>query len=182
MGAQEEVSMGAPEEVGMGVPEKASPVERTIRDGLVAASLGAGVIHIWAAWAHSNQIAQLVFFLAVATLQVWWATVVLWVRGAPWSVLVGGAAANAAVVVVWVLSRTTSLLPFIPKVQSMDDVINQAGKGSPLHPVTGTFYHAHLKFGLADTTASLLEIALIVGVILLARMRRGSGVVPGDSP
>jgi len=166
----------------MGAPEEASPAERTIRNGLFAASLGAGAIHIWAAWAHSGQTSQLVFFIAVATFQLWWAAVVLWVPDAPWSVLIGGAVANAGVVVVWVLSRTTTGIPWISKAPSMDDIIAQAGKGSPLHPITRGVLQPHLSFGLPDTTASLLQIGVIVGVILLARMRRRSAVVPSDSP
>ncbi len=182
MGAPEEVSMGAPEEVSMEAPEEASPAEHSLRNALFAASLGAGAIHIWAAWAHSAQTSQLVFFVAVATFQLWWAAVVLWVRDAPWWVLIGGAVANAGVVAVWVLSRTTTGIPWISKVPSMDNILAQAGSGSPSHPITKGVLQPHLSFGVPDTTASLLQIGVIVGAILLVRMRRRSAVLPDDSP
>jgi hypothetical protein len=73
MGIPEEDTMGIPEE-DMGAPEEASPMGRTMRNGLVAASVAAGGIHIWAAvqHAHPRLITQLVFFVAVATMQLWW--------------------------------------------------------------------------------------------------------------
>lgn len=186
IGAPEQDMMGIPEE-DMGAPEEASPMGRTMRNGLVAAAVAAGGIHIWAAvqHAHPRLIPQLVFFVVVATMQFWWAAAVLWIRRVPRSVLIGGAAANAVVVVVWVLSRTTGL-PFLTRAQpSMDDIIDFAktAGGSPTSPVRGYVGHPE-TFQLLDATASLLEIVVIVGVVLLlVRMRRrSSAVLPGDSP
>jgi len=164
--------MGAPEEAGD--PEEASPEECIIqngllKNGLVAASVGAGAIHLWAAWAHYDYTRELVFFVMVAALQLWLAAVVLWIRSIPWSLLIGGAAANAGVVVVWVLTRTTGL-PGMPKATHMDmDQImeraarSQHAKGFMVHKET---------FGLLDTTCSLLEIGFVVGVLMLLWMRR----------
>jgi hypothetical protein len=166
--------MGAPEEVGEGPPEEASPEECIIqnglvKNGLVAASIGAGAIHLWAAWAHYDFTRELVFFVVVAALQLWLAAVVLWVRSVPWSLLIGGAAANAAVVVVWVLTRTTGL-PGMPKAthMDMDRIMDRAAKSQHAH---GFMVHKE-TFGLLDTTCSLLEIGFVVGVLMLVRMRR----------
>jgi hypothetical protein len=177
-------SMGAPEEFGMRAPEEApeeagmeAPEESTIPDGfvknaLVAASLGAGGIHIWAAWAHSSIPRVLIFFTLVATVQLWLAASVIWVRNVPWSVLIGGAVANAAVVVVWVLSRTTGV-PFQPEsMASMDAIMSRAisdpnvNRGAMAHQET---------FGFLDTAASLLEVGVVVAVLVLWRKRRSQG-------
>ena len=167
VGAPEEES---PEEV---TPEEESPEERTIPSGLlknvlIAASVGAGAIHLWAGWAHSGITRVLVFFVVVAAVQLWLAAVVVWVPSIPWSVLIGGAVANAAVVVVWVLSRTTGV-PFQPSAQSMEDAFNAAAANPG--PDMGFIVHAE-TFGLFDTTASVLEIAVVVAVLLLWRRRR----------
>jgi hypothetical protein len=200
MGVEEEVTLGAPEEVGpeevgTGIPEEeeASPIGHSIRSGLVAASAGAGAIHIWAATQHASPglIPQLVFFVVVATVQLWWAAAVFWIRRVPWSVLIGGAVANAAVVVIWFLSRTTGLPLITRREQNMDDILSAAATGqhgsSPAAPVRGYVGHPE-SFGLIDTACSMLEIALIVGVVLLVvRMRRRSSAVlpepePEDAP
>ena len=163
------VSMGAPEEVGMGAPEEAAPEEECtipnglLRNSLIAASVGAGGIHLWAAWAHSGINRVLIFFVLVATVQLWLAAAVIWVRSVPWSVLIGGAAANAAVVVVWVLSRTTGV-PGQPEAKTMEEIMNAAiqNPGSS----RGMAVHAE-SFGLVDTVASALEIVVVVAVLML---------------
>jgi hypothetical protein len=165
--------MAAPEEVGMGASEEVSPEESTIPDGLVknglvAASLGAGAIHLWAGWAHSGITRVMIFFVVVAALQLWWAAAVVWVRSVPWSVLIGGAVANAAVVVVWILSRTTGV-PWQPKSGTMDQIMS-AAIANP-GPDKGYMVHGE-TFGLVDTTCALLEIGVVVGVLVLFRMRR----------
>ncbi len=157
----------------MGAPEEASPDECTIqngfiKNGLVAASLGAGAIHVWAAWAHYELTRVLVFFVLVATVQLWLGAVILLVRSVPWSMLIGGAVANAAVVVTWVLSRTTGV-PGMPKARSMDEIMD-AAMSTP-GPSKGYYIHGE-GFGLYDTTASLLQVAFVVGVLMLVRKRR----------
>lgn len=186
MGVREEATLGAPGEAGMEIPEEEVPGERSIRSGLVAASAGAGVIHIWAASQHASPglIPQLVFFVVVATMQIWWATAVFWIRRIPSSVLIGGAVANAAVVVIWVLSRTTGMPLITRREPNMDDILNAAVAGqrgsSAAAPVRGYVGHPE-GFGLADTMCSMLEIALIVGVVVLVvRMRRRSSAVLAD--
>ena len=179
MGAPEEVGLGDPEEVGGGGAEEASPKECIIPDGflknaLVAASFGAGAIHLWAAWAHSNWTKVLVFFVVVAALQLWMAAVVQWVRSIPWSLLIGGAVANAAVVVVWILTRTTGMPGYNRSSQHMDmaKILEQAANSQN---VKGFMAHKE-TFGFLDTTCSLLEIGVIVAVLMLVRRyRRTSG-------
>ena len=177
--------MGTPEEVGVGDLEEASPGECVIPDGflknaLVAASLGAGAIHLWAAWAHFNFTRVLVFFILVAAMQLWLAAVILWIRSVPWSLLIGGAAANAGVVVVWVLTRTTGV-PFYPnsKHMDMDKIMERAARtAGPSH---GFMTHKE-TFGLLDTTCSLLEIVVVVGILMLVlRRRRPSGESVNDA-
>lgn len=165
--------MGAPEEVGIGAPEE-SPEEDTIPNGavknlLVAASVGAGGIHLWAAWAHSATTRVMVFFVVVATLQLWLAAAVVWVRSIPWSMLIGGAVANAGVVVVWILSRTTGV-PGQPQSRSMDQIMD-AALANP-GPDKGYMVHKE-TFGFFDTTSSVLEILVVVCVVMLfLRSRR----------
>lgn len=175
MGAREEIEMGAPEEdapedVGM----EEAPEESTIPDGffknaLVAASLGAGAIHIWAAWAHSAIPRVLIFFTVVATLQLWLAAAVIWVRSVPWSMLFGGALVNAATAVVWILSRTTGV-PFQPEsMQSMDAIMSRALSDPSIN--RGAMSHQE-TFGFLDSAASLLEVVVVVAVMVLWLKRR----------
>jgi hypothetical protein len=181
MGAREEIEMGAPEE---DAPEDAvmdeAPEESTIPDGffknaLVAASLGAGAIHIWAAWAHSAIPRVLIFFTVVATLQLWLAAAVIWVRSVPWSMLFGGALVNAATAVVWILSRTTGV-PFQPEsMQSMDAIMSRALSDPSIN--TGAMSHQE-TFGFLDSAASLLEVVVVVAVLVLWLKRRSPGVEP----
>jgi hypothetical protein len=177
-----EISMVAPEEVGAVGPEEASPAEciipsRFLRDGLVAASVGAGVIHVWAANAHFDFTRELVFFVVVAALQLWFAAVVLWVRRIPWSLLIGAAAANAAVVLIWILTRTTGV-PGMPKAthMDMDQIMERASKSQH---ASGFMVHKE-TFALLDTTCSLLEILVVVGVLMLLWRRRRTRLA-GDS-
>ena len=151
--------------------------ETTLPDGLaknalVAASLGAGGLHLWAAWAHSGVFRALVFFIVVATVQLWLAAAVVWVRNIPWSVLMATAVFNAGVVVVWVLSRTTGV-PLQPEsMASMDAIMNSAISDPNIN--SGAMVHQE-TFGLADTASSLLEVVVVVAVLVLwMRLRRQS--------
>jgi hypothetical protein len=168
--------MGAPEEVVVGDPEEASRRECIIPNGLlknylVAASVGAGAIHLWAAWQHFNFTRVLVFFVVVAAMQLWLASVVLWIRSVPWSLLIGGAVANAGVVVVWVLTRTTGM-PGYPQSShmDMDKIMERAAQTKG--PSHGFITHKE-TFGFLDTTCSLLEIGVVVAVLMLVlKVRR----------
>src|SRR5689334_6701821 len=161
-----EVSMVPPEEVGVVGPGRVETVGEAeassegctipngfLRDGLVAASVGAGVIHVWAANSHFDFTRELVFFVVVAALQLWFAAVVLWIRRVPWSLLMGAAAVNAAVGVVWILTRTTGV-PGMPKAthMDMDQIMERASK---TQHASGFMVHKE-TFGLLDTTCSLL--------------------------
>lgn len=167
--------MGAPDD---DAPEDAgieeAPEETTVPDGffknvLVAASLGAGAIHIWAAWAHSAIPRVLIFFTVVATLQLWLAAAVVWVRSVPWSMLFGGAVVNAATAVVWILSRTTGV-PFQPEsMQSMDAIMSRALSDPNIN--TGAMSHEE-RFGFLDSAASALEVLVVVAVLVLWMKRR----------
>ena len=182
--AREEIEMGAPEEdapedVGM----EEAPEESTIPDGffknaLVAASLGAGAIHIWAAWAHSAIPRVLIFFTVVATLQLWLAAAVVWVRSVPWSMVFGGAVVNAATAVVWVLSRTTGV-PFQPEsMQSMDSIMSRALSDPSINK--GAMSHQE-SFGFLDSVASGLEVLVVVAVVALWMKRRSQQVVESET-
>ena len=181
MGAREEVAMGVPED---DFPEDAAieegPEESTLPDGffknvLVAACLGAGAIHIWAAWAHSAIPRVLIFFTVVATLQLWIAAAIIWVRSVPWSMLFGGAVVNAATAVVWILSRTTGV-PFQPEsMKSMDAIMSRALSDPSIN--TGAMSHQE-TFGLLDSVASGLEVVAVAAVVVLWMKRRSQVVEP----
>jgi len=162
--------------------EVEAPEESTIPDGLaksalVAASLGAGGIHLWAAWAHSSISRVLIFFTVIAALQLWLAASVILVRSIPWSVLIGGAAVNAGVVVVWVLSRTTGV-PFQPESMASMDAIMSRAADDP-RPNRGAVTHEE-TFGFLDSAASALEVVVVVAVAFLwlnhRSRRRESGI------
>jgi hypothetical protein len=121
----------------MGDPARGLYLGRVVRCGLGGASLGAGVIHGSAAFDHAEHPAQLVFFIAVAALQVAWAVIVL--RRASWPLLKAGAAFNAGVIMVWIVSRTVGL-PGVPGAEAPE------------------------PFGLKDGVASGLEFLLVAGV------------------
>lgn len=172
--------MGAPEERTIPDEEESTDPddgEETIPDGflknaLVAASLGAGGIHLWAAWAHSGILRVLIFFTLVAAVQLWLAAAVVWIRNVPWSVLIGGAVVNAGVAVVWILSRTTGV-PYQPDTHSsMDAALNRAA--SDPGPNWGAAAHEE-TFGLLDTAASLLEIGVVAVVLVLWIKSRNRG-------
>ena len=177
MGALEDVGFEAleetPEEVGIEAPEESTIPDGFLKNVLVAASLGAGGIHLWAAWAHSGIVRVLIFFTVVATLQLWLAAAIIWVRSIPWSMLIGGAVVNAGVAVVWILSRTTGVPFQPPSMASMDDIMSKAisnpgvNKGAMSHQET---------FGFLDSVSSLLEVAVVVAVVVLWMRHRGQGV------
>jgi hypothetical protein len=77
--------------------------------------------------------------------------------------------ANAAVVVVWVLSRTTGV-PYQPESHaSMVTAFDRAA--SDPGPNSGAVSHAE-TFGLLDTAASLLEVGVVVAVLVFWLRRR----------
>lgn len=170
MGARGEIKMETPEENApedVGVEEEQE--QSTIPDGffknvLVAACLGAGAIHIWAAWAHSAIPRVLIFFTVIATLQLWVAAAIIWVRTVPWSMLFGGAVVNGATAIVWVLSRTIGV-PFQPEsMKSMDAIMSRALSDPSIN--RGAMAHEE-TFGFLDSMASGLEVVAVVAVLVL---------------
>jgi hypothetical protein len=164
--AREEIEMEDPPEDAL---LEEAPEESTIPDGffknvLVAACLGAGAIHIWAAWAHSAIPRVLIFFTVIATLQLWLAAAIIWVRNVPWSMLFGGAVVNAGTALVWLLSRTTGV-PFQPEsMKSMDAIMNRALSDPNIN--TGAMSHQE-TFGFLDSVASGLEVVAVVAFVML---------------
>jgi hypothetical protein len=176
MGALEEYTVPDGEEQVVPDEEEQTVPDGFVKSALVAASLGAGGIHIWAAWAHSSITRVLIFFTVVATVQLWLAAAVIWVRSIPWSVLIGGAVVNLGVAVVWVLSRTTGV-PLQPEsMASMDTIMNRALDDPGVN--TGAMAHQE-SFGLLDTASSLLEVVVVVAVLVLWMNRRRQDVEPG---
>jgi len=121
-----------------GIPATARPY---FAGGLAALSVGAAAIHFAVTFEHFNEyLLYGVFFLVIAWAQMIWAAVAVWRLPRWWLWL--GIAGNAAVVAVYLASRTTGL-PFGPD------------KG-----------HTE-QFGALDVVSALLELALIAGCAAL---------------
>ena len=121
-----------------GIPATARPY---FAGGLAALSAGAAAIHFAVTFEHFNEyLLYGVFFLVIAWAQMIWAAVALWRLPRWWLWL--GIVGNAAVVAVYLASRTTGL-PFGP----------DNGHTEP--------------FGALDVVSALLELALIAGCAAL---------------
>ena len=121
-----------------GIPATARP---HFAGGLAALSVGAAAIHFAVTFEHFNEyLLYGVFFLVIAWAQMIWAAVAVWRLPRWWLWL--GIVGNAAVVAVYLASRTTGL-PFGPD------------KG-----------HTE-QFGALDVVSALLELALIAGCAAL---------------
>jgi len=118
-----------------GIPATARPY---FAGGLAALSAGAAAIHFAVTFEHFNEyLLYGVFFLVIAWAQMIWAAVAVWRLPRWWLWL--GIAGNAAVLAVYLASRTTGL-PFGP----------DKGHTEP--------------FGALDVVSALLELALIAGL------------------
>ncbi len=121
-----------------GIPATARPY---IAGGLAALSVGAAAIHFAVTFEHFNAyLLYGAFFLVIAWAQIIWAAVAVWRLPRWWLWL--GIAGNAAVLAVYLASRTTGL-PFGP----------DKGHSEP--------------FGALDVVSALLELALIAGCAAL---------------
>jgi hypothetical protein len=121
-----------------GTPATARPY---FAGGLAALSVGAAAIHFAVTFEHFNEyLVHGAFFLVIAWAQMIWAAVVVWRLPRWWLWL--GIVGNAAVLAVYLASRTTGL-PFGPD------------KG-----------HTE-QFGALDVVGALLEFALIAGCAAL---------------
>lgn len=109
-------------------------------------SLGAAVIHTVVAGAHFREFWLFgAFFVVVAVLQAAWAAMIL-IRPSR-ALLVGGAVLNAAVVVVWGVSRVT---------------------GVPIGPEAGT----PEAVGAIDLVATLEEVGAVAAILVLLAVPR----------
>jgi len=118
---------------------------------IALASLAAGAINsAAAATVGRTAFDTLAFFVAVAAAQVAWGALAL-IRAPRWWLALG-VAGNVAVAATWVVSRTFGL-PF------------------------GTYAGSVLPVGLPDGLATVLEIAVVAGAVVLLRR----GAVPARS-
>jgi hypothetical protein len=129
-------------------------LEPLLRPALALLSAGAAVIHFVVIPGHWDEYwGQGLFFIGAAIAQLLWA---LWVVVAPSRLLyLVGAAGNAAIVVMWIVTRTAGI-PAGPG----------AGEREPVE--------------LADTLATSFEVVLVVGALALARTvvpRRATGAL-----
>jgi hypothetical protein len=120
-----------------------STVEIILRAGVALLSTGASLIHFVVLPAHwSEYWAYGLFFLVSACAQMLWA---LWVILAPSRPLyLAGAVGNAAIVALWVVTRTA---------------------GIPLGPSAGESEAAQF----ADVASTVFEALLVIGALALAR-------------
>jgi hypothetical protein len=144
-----------PETPAAGPPEPAgNDLEPLLRPALALLSAGAAVIHFVVIPGHWDEYwGQGLFFIVAAIAQLLWA---LWVVVAPSRLIyLAGAAGNAAIVVMWIVTRTAGI-PAGP------------GAGEP----------EAVEF--ADTLATTFEVVLVVGALALARsvaVRRATGAL-----
>jgi hypothetical protein len=136
-GETEAPAAGPPE------PSRGSSVERTLRPALALLSMGAAVIHFVVIPGHWDEYwGQGLFFIIAAIAQILWA---VWVVVGPSRLLyLAGAVGNAAIVALWVVTRTY---------------------GVPAGPGAGE--REAVEF--ADTLATVFEVLLVVGALVLAR-------------
>lgn len=118
---------------------------RLLLYGLALASLAAGIIHCSAALdhAHDNLPWHAALFVVSAAVQVAWAGLVLRRSSKAWLAI--GLLVNFALVLAWVLSRSTGV-PVIPGAQDAE----------PL--------------GFKDVTTAFFELAVVIGVGLFAAL------------
>jgi hypothetical protein len=124
-------------------PVQEAGVEPLVRPALALLSMGAAVIHFVVVPGHWDEYwGQGLFFVIAAIAQLLWA---LWLLVAPSRLLyLLGAAGNAAIVVLWVVTRTA---------------------GVPAGPGAGE--REAVEF--ADTLATVFEVLLVIGALALAR-------------
>jgi hypothetical protein len=130
-----------------GPPEPAdAAIEPVLRPALALLSAGAAVIHFVVIPGHWDEYwAQGLFFIGAAIAQLLWA---VWIVVAPSRLIyLAGAAGNAAIAALWVVTRTA---------------------GVPAGPGAGE--REAVEF--ADTLATAFEVVLVIGAIWLAKRAR----------
>ena len=134
-----------PEAPAAGPPEpsRQAGVEPVLRPSLALLSVGAAVIHFVVVPGHWDEYwGQGLFFITAAIAQLLWA---VWVVVAPSRLLyLAGALGNAAIVALWVVTRTY---------------------GIPAGPGAGEAEAVEFT----DTLATVFEVLLVVGALVLAR-------------
>jgi hypothetical protein len=127
-------------------PVERGDYERWLRPALALLSVGAAVIHFVVIPGHWDEYwGQGLFFIVAAIAQLLWA---VWIIIAPSPLIyLAGAAGNAAIVVMWIVTRTT---------------------GVPAGPGAGEAEAVEF----ADTLATVFEVIIVVGALLLARAPR----------
>jgi hypothetical protein len=144
-----------PETPAAGPSEPAgNDLDPLLRPALALLSAGAAVIHFVVIPSHWDEYwGQGLFFVIAAIAQLLWA---LWVVVAPSRLIyLAGAAGNAAIVVMWIVTRTA---------------------GIPAGPGAGE--REAVEF--ADTLATSFEVVLVIGALALARtvaFRRPTGAL-----
>jgi hypothetical protein len=125
-------------------PSREAGVEPVLRPALALFSVGAAVIHFVVIPGHWDEYwGQGLFFIIAAIAQILWA---VWVVAAPSRLLyLLGAVGNTAIVALWVVTRTY---------------------GVPAGPGAGE--REAVEF--ADTLATVFEVLLVVGALVLARL------------
>jgi len=124
-------------------PKREAGFEPMLRPALALLSMGAAVIHFVVVPGHWDEYwGQGLFFIIAAIAQLLWA---VWILVAPSRLLyLAGAAGNAAIVALWIVTRTY---------------------GVPAGPGAGE--REAVEF--ADTLATVFEVLLVVGALALAR-------------
>jgi hypothetical protein len=124
-------------------PSERMEYERWLRPALALLSAGAAVIHFVVIPGHWEEYwGQGLFFIVAAIAQLLWA---IWIIVAPSPLIyLAGAAGNAAIVVMWIVTRTA---------------------GVPAGPGAGEAEAVEF----ADTLATVFEVILVVGALVLAR-------------
>ena len=116
---------------------------QVVRVVAAAASLGAAAVHTSALSQHAFDVVHAGTFMAMAIFQAFWAYLVL--RSTGGRVLLAGAVGHGAILVLWLVSRTTGLPDWLP--------------GAPgAEPA-----------GLKDVAATLLAVAALAAIDLLSR-------------
>jgi hypothetical protein len=145
-----------PETPAVGPPEPTTgnDLETVLLPALALLSAGAAIIHFVVIPGHWDEYwGQGLFFIVAAIAQLLWA---LWVVVAPSRLIyLAGGAGNAAIVVMWIVTRTA---------------------GIPAGPGAGE--REAVEF--ADTLATAFEVVLVIGALVLARtvvVRRTTGAL-----
>lgn len=115
----------------------------------------AGIIHAYYMPEHFEMwVGYGVFFLVVTVCQVLLSLVLLAFRPVPRLVIWAGILGNAAIIIMWLISRTSGL-PYGPMIGEVEEI------------------------GVLDLTSKIAELAVIICLIVLSRMKMEFGANNG---